>query len=582
MSTTTLSCIGATYINNLAKTADNSSEANLLTSYLFAIKDKTYIENAASNSVGIDFAIFRFTKSSTLKYKRINRVTLNFTTTWANATGSAVPYAIAPYKSDAALSGINYTTYETNGVLGTWITGTKATATGASGSYTESVDITSLFNNNLVSDYFNIAIAAVNTVHAGSSSASIAKSSVTLTVDYDTVTQLAPTAIYPKDVTLLESTSTLFSWQFNSETEATQAGVTLEYKLTSAGSYTTVSLTTTEHSYQLNASLPAGAYQWRLKATNDIAEVSGYSNVAYFNIIGKPAAPVIETPANKTLTTINWSAAEQFACEIRLLDADQNELIHETLATTSMTYKPNIFLKGSYTFMLRIKNASDLWSDWAQMMFTISASGPTAATFTAMPKETSVLIEYTLPSGTAGALLRYVGDEYKVLAVLDNNAAQYVDDTVEPGINYRYVIRTYINGYTDTTPKAVTVRFDGAIIASADGTIRLRLSEENFIPYSETMSRDMSVMQFSGREYPMIERGTFTTVEFNRRFFVTFEEKKLLDSMAKTKNLFYRDDKGNAFECAVISISYTEFRNEGYIAQVSMIRTAEDEVILNV
>lgn len=581
MSTTTLSCSGATYLSNTSPTADNSSASSLRTSWIFANKSHEELVTYANQHVEVDCAIFRFTKTNTLKYKKINRVILSATITSSNMTPRR--YAIAPYKSDAALSGINFSSYQTLGALGEWITTTEQ----GSNTFSISVDITSLFNSNIVNDEFNIAIAANTLPYAGNGSTiggtTIAKSSVSLTVEYETVTQLAPTPLYPKDVTLLEARSMLFSWQFNAETEAVQSAVQLEYKKSTDADYTVLSLTTTAHSYTVSADFTPGTYYWRLKATNDIAETSGYSEVVSFNVIGKPAAPIIATPANKTLTSIEWTAAEQYACEIRLLDADQKELVHETLATSVTAYKPNMFLMGNYTFLVRIKNASDLWSDWAQIAFSITAAGPAAASMIAIPENDHARLEFTIPSGTSAAVIRYDDKgNITVLAMLLGSEVVYEDDTICPDREYAYAIRTYVNGYTDSTLRRVTVNYSGAIMKADDEYLHLQLSEEQWMPHSEEIEQDIAIMRFTGRTLPLTERGEFMTVTINKRFYLPLEEKAKLDRFSKAKSIFYRDFRGNAWKAAITGVSYDTYMSDGYIASIKMIRTAEDEVIINV
>lgn len=583
MSTLTLTPTGGTFLSHAAPTADYSSNNNLYTNQYFVDGSE-----AQKNSLNDRCAILRFTKSNALKYKKITRVRFHFEMVLtqyppssAGLVGRAT-YYFAPYKSDTALSLINYANYQEKGELGQWI---QAFDLIGGNNPTTTIDITSLFASNLVNDEFNIALC-YGGWFTGANKLSydnyVVKANCYLEVEYETVTQLAPTPLYPKDITLLEAQSMLFSWQFNSETEAVQAGVQLEYKKSTDVNYTVLSLTTTDHSYTVNAAFGPGAYQWRLKATNDIAETSGYSDVVSFNVIGKPAAPIISAPENKTITTIAWTAADQYACEIKLLDANQKELVHDTLASSESFYKPNMFLKGNYSFAVRIKNASDIWSDWAQIAFSITAAGPSAATMVGIPENEHAKLEFAIPEGMSAALIRY--DDKGAMKVLGlvSGTVSYIDDTICPDKEYAYTVRTYVNGYTDSTLRRITVHYSGAYIKAGDESLHLDLSEEEFLPHSEEISREIAILKFSGREFPMTERGEFTSVTITKRFFVPFEDKEKLDRMAKANSIYYRDSRGNAFKAAITGVSYTEYMHDGYIANITMIRTAEDEVIVNV
>lgn len=580
MSTVTLTPTGGTYITKKNPSTDYSSQSNLLSC--------SYPEKVDETTSVMDYplAILRFTRPNAIKYKKITKATLTWETQTEGAPSRPMYHYIAPYKTSAALSGINYNTYKNLGEVGDFVKGTDVVKTASSTSSptfidtSESFEVGSIFTNNLDNDVFNIIIGS-GRQHAVSGSVEIytviPASSVSLVIEYEDSTQEPPTPLYPNGVTVVESGSTVFSWRFNSDTEAVQTSGQIRYKKSTDGSYTTVNVGA-EHSYTLNQKLAAGTYQWGVKATNDAGETSAWSADATWNIIGQPAAPIVGDVPNKTLTTIQWSSADQFACEIQLLDSNGNILAHETLATSEAFYKPNMFLSGSYTFMVRIKNSADMWSTWAQKVFTINPAAPTAGTLTATARETDVVLNVTVPADESGAILR----DGEVIAVMDPGQTEFIDDTLKPDIAHTYVLRTYVDGYADTNPVTVTIHFGGATLKSDDGALHLTLSEEKFLPYSETMSRDISLLKCSGREFPLTERGEFTTMTFERRFFVTFAEKATLDGICKAKNLYYRDNKGNAFKCAVTQVRYNDFTDIGYAATLSMVRTAEEEVVINV
>ncbi|MBP5411148.1 MAG: hypothetical protein J6Y26_04450, partial [Lachnospiraceae bacterium] len=350
------------------------------------------------------------------------------------------------------------------------------------------------------------------------------------------------------------------------------------------GSYTVVNLTQPDYSYTLNTRLPAGSYQWRVKVTNDASEVSNYSDVAYFNIVGRPASPIINEPANKALTEISWNTTNQQSCEIILADQSGRELYHETLATQENFYKPNLFLKGAYLFSVRVMNDSMLWSDWAQRAFTISAAGPTAATIDQISAAgvPSVHFTYTIPEGANGALMRSCEGAEKILASLEPLATEYTDETVAAGVTYTYWIRTFVNGYTDSRKLEIKVGFDGAIFTTEDTVLHLKVSDEQFLQHSEDISREFAILKLSGREYPLIERGEFTSVEFSRKFYVTAAEKKILDKLCKEESVYYRDNKENAFPAGIKQVHYDSHMADGYLATISLVRLHEEEVVVNV
>lgn len=571
MGSVTLSPSGGTWLNKSQPSADNSGQYYLYTSKLF------YDYDQGSESARARAAVLRFTRPNAIKYKKITRATLETVLVAKPAGGVGTKLYWCPYKTDAALSAINFGNYKTAGEKGEWNSITiQPVYSSAEEHYLITLDLTGVFASNIKNDVFNIIIAGGGAPDYEYFYVPNSAGSDYLTIEYEDAPQLPPTPTYPKDVTLLESNSTLFTWQFNSDTEATQAGVTLAYKLQSAGSFTEIALTQTGHSYTLNQTLAPGAYEWKIKATNDIGETSAYSDVALFNIVGKPAAPVINTPDNKTLTTISWQTSDQTACDIELQDASGKSLVREMFATTVTSYKPNMFLKGTYTFSVRTKNSSGMWSDWASIGFTINAAGPTAATMNAIPMDDRVRVEFVTTS--AAAIVRVEDGNEKVLALVSPTDTVYEDLTVKAGVPYTYIVRAYVNGYTDSVPRSVTVNYEGAFIAD----LHLNTSQNKFPRHSGSIERGMAVMKFSGREYPMIERGEFTDYQLTKEFFVTPEQRLRLEELAKEKTVYYRDNRGNAFEVAIQRLTYEAWMNEGYNVNISMIRTAEEEVVVNV
>lgn len=592
MASTTLSCSGATYLNPLSPAADYSSATKLPSANKFASDSSR--QSYTSKGYMVPAAVLRFTRTNAIKYKKINQVVLNLELEpWNNGSSyvQTFYYLVQPYKCSAALSTINYNSYQTAGIVGEW--SETASLKHSNGSNVEiSIDITSLFSNNLAGDTFNIIVAAsaspfyeTNQGAPVPGSCDILKSYATLSVDYEAVDQLPPTPIYPKDMTLVESETTFFAWQYNSATEATQTHVDIQYKKTTASGYTTISLDQTEHSYTLATRLTAGSYQWRARVVNDVNETSAYSEVAYFDVIGKPAAPIIGDPENKTLTAISWSSSEQYAYELKLMDANGNEMVHETQAAATSVFRPNFFMNGNYVFAIRIKNAADLWSDWAQRAFSITAAGPEAAVLSAVVDgATQFELQFSIPSGVEAAIIRTdeSGAEKVLVAGLTEGDASYIDNTIESDKAYTYKVRTYVDGYTDTTGVTATAHYIGFIVGNENGELNLELSEDKFMPHSEAMTRDASIMLYSGRLYPLVETGEHVSVEIGKRAFVTGEQKNILDDICRSVKVFYRDGKGNSYPAAVTKLNYQEYQDEGYIVTLTLVRTEEAEVIFNV
>ena len=374
----------------------------------------------------------------------------------------------------------------------------------------------------------------------------------------------------------MENTDIAFTWIYNSLTPARQASATIKYKDKDAVNWTTYQ-SNSSNPYCTIENIPQGNYEWKLSITNEYGETSADSNVLEFNIIGRPQAPIILTPTNCCLTTISWNADGQEAAEIMLYQGAEL-IVHETIATATSSYKPQIFLKGNYLVKVRIKNSSDLWSDFRELAFTINAAGPTAGRLNAVPLDKSVQLIGT-HSSTNVALIRVEDGEETVVAM----AAEAVDKHVAGDTEYIYILRSWnTGGYTDSGAVHVVCNFEGSIISNEDDELILEKSDEKFFKHEETVARDYAALHFIGREYPVIERDEFSDVQIEKRFHVTREQKKILDRISKKPSVFYRDSRGNAFKAVITSVRYSGFMSHDYIAEISIMRTAPDEVIINV
>ncbi len=394
---------------------------------------------------------------------------------------------------------------------------------------------------------------------------------------FNVVAQSAPTAVYPSGgLTLMEGQDVTFTWIYNSLTPATQASATLKYKLKSAGAWTNY-VSNSSNPFCTIQNLPQGNYEWKLSITNNYGETSSDSGVLEFNIIGRPQAPIILTPANCCLTTISWNADGQEAAEIMLYKNDEL-IIHETIATAETMYKPQMFLKGDYIVKIRIKNNSDLWSDFRTLSFTINAAGPAAGTLIAMPLDDRVKLKGTYTS-TNVALVR-IEDGQETVIAMTNEA---IDDTVAGNTVYTYVLRSWnTGGYTDSEIKVVECGFIGSIFKGESGELHLDKSEEVFFSHGESYNSDFVAMKFYGRKYPVIETDSFTDNRLSKRFHATREQSKLLKKLTDEKSVFYRDSRGNAFKAKIEGLKFDGYLSDEYIVELTLMRTAPNEVIINV
>lgn len=550
--------------------------------------------------------VLQFAIPSNLKYKRIKKVQLSFYTksVWNGSEENTRGYdgiIVRPYNADGqALYNLTGQSVSNYGELGEFVTIVDYTDW-ASITYPawRTCDITSIFESNLHNDggniYFALELSVQPSFPAWKSIPGLKDSIYSLigslgsgyaayiTINYEDVPQAAPGPAYPVGTYVNENTDLLFSWAWNSSTQAVQAAVQLEYKLASAQNYTVVSLTQTAHSYTLVGGLPQGAYVWRIKGTNDAGETSDYSNVAEFTVVGKPGVPVINNPTNAALTTITWQATDQNSFDITLKDSEGKLLLSDTKASSATSYTPSLLLKGTYTVGIRYRNSSGLASDWAYKVFSITAAGPAKPDLTLYGEAENARLVITRESNINYVVMRAEDEtrEFEIIGVLSENT--YIDKTAKFNTGYSYMVRAYATaGYTDSDVAHFRCNSDKVAIQTADLDIFLDRSEEEFLPYNEEATREMATYKCPGRQYAIVEHSESDEIIFNTSLFVTEKQKAEVTEIAKEDYIYYRDYSKRAFPVAIRRLSFSRFMKEGYIANIEFIRIAKKEVVINV
>lgn len=554
---------------------------------------------------GRAYGIVQFNTNTNLNLVNISKATLRFRGVILGVgVGNQVNVTdninLADFKlnSGEGLSSINWNNYQTSAIAGqlalfsqnVYYSGWDDRSYSFGGA-SYSLDATGLIKNNIADDGRSVCVMITSSVAVYSPTyygrentfpySEIGLSDFTLEITYGDIEQPAPIPSYPRDIFIHEGNDIVFSWQWNGTSGAQQSSVSLDYRALGMPSWTTVTLTTDAHTYILQGGLAQGSYEWRIKGTNEAGVTSEYSETVSFNVVGKPGAPLIDTPANETLTTIKWTSDNQAAYVITITDANGNELINESVSSGVSQFKPNLFLKGTYTVTVQYVNASGFWSEISSKTFVIDATGPDMPTINVLAQGEYNLIEATIPENTRGAILRSRdGENYRVIGLL--NESSYSDATIESGVTYYYKVRAYAEGYTDSEPVSARNRFVGAIISGANISLNLKTSIENYAGLSAFYDYETALTSFSGRDFQMAEKGESQSEKIQRMYYVDTETLLSLRELQKVPRCFYRDEYGNAYPCTISGLSSSGFMYRGYSITIELSRLTDEEVMINV
>lgn len=240
----------------------------------------------------------------------------------------------------------------------------------------------------------------------------------------------APTITAPTGATVIDRALTQqFSWTFSDTDPGDhQSAYDIQYRVVGAGSWTTVSNTSTNQFHNFaGATFAAGDYEWQVRNYDSLGVVGPYSASSFFTAADKPATPTITAPPNAgtvpaAAQTVTWSAPNQTSYQVRTVAdnagspdtatvySDTAEVVDAAARSRSVTFPVN----GRYEHVqVRVKY-SGLWSDWASNRVLVSYTPPTVPTFTLTANNTAgtLAVAITNPAPGVGVPTTLYNDVY--------------------------------------------------------------------------------------------------------------------------------------------------------------------------
>lgn len=244
-----------------------------------------------------------------------------------------------------------------------------------------------------------------------------------------------------------------------------------------------------------------------------------------------------------------------------------------------------MFLKGTYTVGIRTRNSTGLVSDWSYKTFSITAAGPTKPSILLLQNDAQAKISTSAENGINYAVVRKEdrdGAPEEILGLMD--AGILIDATFGFGIPYRYVVRAWsTGGYTDSDPERICYSKSAVVLETLADELVIDRSEQTYLPFVEDVNGDMAVFNCVGRELPIAEHGEYKSRIFKSRLYIRENQQERLVKMSKDNRIFYRDYSGRAFPVAIQPpISFERWMGDGYMAEITFVRIAETEVVVNV
>lgn len=366
-----------------------------------------------------------------------------------------------------------------------------------------------------------------------------------IVIDYQNATPFVPTIIYP-DGEVLENAGTVrFQWRHNTSGGSAQSKFELGWKMQSESSWHTVTQSTAQQYYDINASnFQNGIVEWRVRTFNTKGLASDYATAQFF-VVGKPGNPSIASIKNDAITEIAWTAnkSEEASARLEILQGGKVLISSgEIAAGISDTWKPNIMLpNGAYTVTLEISNIYGIWSGKIAKTFNIGASAPARPQLQLYNQGDYTELIYSGPNTEYFVFRAEDGGAYIPIARTADK--RYEDYRVSSGKRYSYFVRAYAGGYSDSAPKDISICYPGYIISGLAGSRRVTayLSSEEYINDELMEELDVSLSHYVGREYPVRESSGFRDASISLEFFLSQKNyRKLAEILGQNQPICIR------------------------------------------
>lgn len=370
------------------------------------------------------------------------------------------------------------------------------------------------------------------------------------------VPQKAPLAVAPIGTYKDKATVIRFEWVFlGGATGETQSKFDLDYSINNGSTWTTITQTTANKYYDLAANtLDIGSVVWRVRTYNEYDEVSPYSTEKYFAVIGTPGAPSIGTISNNSRPLISWASSDQVLIDFEITQSD--EVIYSTgiIASIEKSHQVTEYLEdGTYTVRIRIANAFEMWSSWAEKSFTLNPTRPTKPVVSIEAESYALLLSVGNLS-TINLILR------DGVVIGEVSQGLFRDYTAGNGTSYSYVARVIDadGNHSDSDPVAGILTFKGNTIATASSPGEYLVIKNGFsspIEKVESMDSVIALTPFDGRELPVAEYSGHRTRSKTVAAFVSKEELSTMKALIRQfKPLIFRDNNGDVMVGAVAGL----------------------------
>lgn len=347
-----------------------------------------------------------------------------------------------------------------------------------------------------------------------------------------------------------------FEWAFIANSIEKQKSFELQYRL-AGDTWNTHTGEGETNTFSINAAHSGSAIaEWRMRVTNNYDEVSEWTEIAHFTLVGIPASPQILEITSEGRPLIKWATPEQESYRITVWLEDEKvydsgNIIDEQAREHRVAVDLN---PEQYLFRLSIRNAFGLGSPIAELLSSVSDPSIKAPLIKAFDGQF-----YTTIKSAEGAEV-YRDDVYA--GIIKNG--YFHDYGAINRVNHTYTVKVRENfNFAESNKQIAACKFYGDTLAPASDPskmISLFYSVDQSEKRDETVTIENEKLLLEGREMPFYEYGEHEDHTLTRSYFVLPDALDLLKKMLRNRaELLYRDRTGWNANVSLSQISSQDF-----------------------
>ena len=347
-----------------------------------------------------------------------------------------------------------------------------------------------------------------------------------------------------------------FEWAFIANSIETQKSFELQFRL-AGDTWNTHTGTGEANTFSINTAHSGSAIaEWRMRVTNNYDEVSEWTEIAHFTLVGIPASPQILEITSEGRPLIKWATPEQESYRITVWREDEKvydsgNIINEQAREHRVAVD---LYPEQYLFRLSVRNAFGLGSPIAELLSSVSDPSIKAPLIKAFDGQF-----YTTIKSAEGAEVYRDG----VYAGIIKNG-YFHDYGAINRVNHTYTVKVRENfNFAESNKQIAACKFYGDTLAPASDPskmISLFYSVEQSEKRDETVTIENEKLLLEGREMPFYEYGEHEDHTLTRSYFVFPEALDSLKKMLRNRTeLLYRDRTGWNANVSLSQISSQDF-----------------------